>query len=191
MIETATALGPMKALIARAPARRCLLSVTVEVDIADPCATVFASRLADDRWFCWEQPDRDGFALACLGSAHEAVSRGPDRFDDVAAEAARIMRGRLADEAEALPAGAGPVWTGGFAFAPDGARAAQWASLPPALLVLPELSLLRAGGRTWLTLNAVGGGVSEDAITARAERRLSSLTERPLPLVDPSPGADP
>ena len=79
------------------------MSVTAEVDVADPAAAVFASRLADDRWFCWEQPDRDGFALAALGSAHEAISRGSGRFDDVAREAARVMRGRLADEPEGLP----------------------------------------------------------------------------------------
>jgi len=52
--------------------RRTLVSVTAEVELDDPCAAVFASRLASDRWFCWEQPDR-GFALAGLGVAHEPV----------------------------------------------------------------------------------------------------------------------
>ncbi|HWJ42281.1 MAG TPA: hypothetical protein VNR67_02510, partial [Solirubrobacterales bacterium] len=51
--------------------RRTLVSVTKEVEVDDPCAAVFASRLASDRWFCWEQPDRE-FALAGLGVAHEA-----------------------------------------------------------------------------------------------------------------------
>ena len=109
---------------------------------------MLASRLASDRWFCWEQPERDGFALAALGSAHEVVSRGEDRFArprrGLRRAAPRRGRSRLRPE---LPAGAGPVWTGGFAFDADGGRAAQWSSLPPALMVLPELSLLREGER--------------------------------------------
>src|SRR3989337_490169 len=81
------AVSALGALARRCEGHRRLISATVEAEIGDPCAAVFASRLADDRWFCWEQPDRDGFALACLGSAHEAVSRGPDRFAQVAAGA--------------------------------------------------------------------------------------------------------
>jgi salicylate biosynthesis isochorismate synthase/menaquinone-specific isochorismate synthase len=185
VIDTAL-LSPMEALIARAPARRCLLSVTAEVDVDDPCAAVFASRMADDRWFCWEQPDRDGFALAALGSTHEAISRGDGRFRDLVSECARVTRGRLADEPEGLPAGAGPVWVGGLAFAADGGRASHWSSFPPALLVLPELSLLRFEGRTWLTLTAISDG-GAGRILGRLERRLGSLREQALPLPDPSP----
>jgi salicylate biosynthesis isochorismate synthase/menaquinone-specific isochorismate synthase len=183
-------LGSMGSLAERAAGHRRLISATVEVEISDPCATAFASRMAGDRWFCWEEPDRDGFALACLGSTHEAVSRGPGRFAEVAAEATRIMRGHLDDTAEGLPAGAGAVWIGGFAFDDDGARSPVWASLPPALLVLPELSLLRVGGRTWLTVNAIAGGVGPGAIERRVERRLASLGDRPLPLLDPSPSGE-
>ncbi len=187
MIEAATALG---ALARRTEGHRRLVSATVEVEIDDPCAAVFASRRADDRWFCWEEPDRDGFALACLGSAHESASRGADRFADAAADAARVMRGRLADEPDDLPAAAGPVWTGGFAFATDGGREPHWSSLPPALLVLPELSMVRIGGRTWMTVNALGGGVSEAAIERRASARLNALEAKPMPLFDPSPRGD-
>ncbi len=95
--------------------RRTLVSVTVESDVADPCAAVFASRLASDRWFCWEQPDR-GFALAGLGVAHEAASRGATRFADVAEECLRTGGDAVVEEPPGLPAGAGPVWLGGFAF---------------------------------------------------------------------------
>src|SRR5580692_5706576 len=77
--------------------RRTLVSVTVETEIADPCAAVFASRLASDRWFCWEQPDR-GFALAGIGVAHEASSRGETRFDDVARECLRTGGDAVLDE---------------------------------------------------------------------------------------------
>ncbi len=160
-----------------------LVSVTVEVDIADPCAAVFASRRADDNFFCWEQPDR-GFALAGLGVAADARSRGPRRFDDIAARCAEVMRGREADEPAGLPAGAGPVWVGGFAFDPEGARVSHWSSFAPAQFALPELSLARVGGKTYLTLSAVArdGGSAEAPL-----RRLASLAEEPLPMADPHP----
>ena len=186
MIGTAELIDRFAELVARGGRERRLVSVTVPVEIEDPCATVFGSRMAGDRWFCWEQPDDDGFALAGLGSAHEAVSRGPDRFADLVAECSAVMRDRIADEPDQLPAGAGPVWTGGFAFAADGAGAPHWSSFPPALLVLPELSLLRRGGRTWLTLSAIADG-DDDAACARLERRLATVREQPLPLFDPSP----
>ena len=129
MIAATAALESLEALLAEAGGRRRLVSVTVPVELEDPSAAVFASRLAGDRWFCWEQPDRDGFALAALGSAHEVVSRGPERFGDLVAACAEVARGRLSDEPDRLPAGAGPVWVGGFAFGPDGGRA------PPVVLV--------------------------------------------------------
>ena len=156
----------------------------------DPCAVVFASRLASDRWFCWEQPDRE-FALAGLGVAHEASSRGRGRFADVADECLRIGSGAVLDEPRGLPAGAGPVWLGGFAFDADGGATPTWSSLPPASLVLPEISFCRRAGRTFLTLNAVvGPGEDAGALGERLAARAASLrTDAPLPLLDPHPTA--
>ncbi len=188
MIEATAALDSLEALLAEAGGRRRLVSVTVPVELSDPSAAVFASRLAGDRWFCWEQPDRDGFALAALGSAHEVVSRGPERFRDLVVACAEAARGRLSREPDGLPAGAGPVWVGGLAFAPDGGRAPQWSSFPPALMVMPELALHRAAGRTHLTLCALAGpGVEEAASSRRLGARLAALREAPLPLADPHP----
>ena len=90
LIAATAALESLEALLAEAGERRRLVSVTVPVELEDPSAAVFASRLAGDRWFCWEQPDRDGFALAALGSAHEVVSRGPGRFGDLVAACAEV-----------------------------------------------------------------------------------------------------
>lgn len=166
---------------------RTLASATVRIDAADPAAVVNASRLAADRWFCWEQPERDGFALAALGSAHEVVSRGADRFRDVGADCSVLVRNAVSDEPSGIPAGAGPVWTGGFAFSPDGGASPQWSSLPPALMVLPELSLVRGGGECWLTLNAVVDG--EEGAAAAMDRlrgRLESLREGTLGPLDPA-----
>lgn len=169
---------------------RTLVSVTVEVELSDPCAVVFASRLASDRWFCWEQPDR-GFALAGLGVVDEAASRGEERFADVAAQCARLGGEPVIDQPAGLPAGAGPVWLGGFAFDAEGGSSSAWSSLAPASLVLPELSLCRSAERTFLTLNAlVGAGADVDAHQAAWDARLAALRgDAELPLLDPHPTA--
>jgi isochorismate synthase len=177
----------LRATIERALSRgrKTVASVTVRVDEVDPCAAVFASRLASDRWFCWEQPDRE-FALAALGVAHEARSRGSSRFDDLAREC--LEGERIADEPPGLPAGAGAAWVGGFAFDPVGGGTSPWSSLPPASLVLPELSLCRSGGQTFLTLNSVvHPGDDPDQKATALTARLAGLREEPLPLLDPHP----
>jgi len=94
----------------------------------------------------------------------------------------------VVDEPAGLPAGAGAVWTGGFAFDPEGGRASAWSSLPPASLVLPELSLCRSGDDSFLTVNAVvrPGDDAEETATA-VETRLAGLRTDPLPLLDPHP----
>jgi isochorismate synthase len=188
VIEAAEALASIESLLAEAGEGRRLVSVTVPIELADPSAAVFGSRRADDRWFCWEQPDRDGFALAALGSAHEITSRGAGRFDDLVASCAAITRGRVAEEPPGLGAGAGPVWVGGFAFAPDGAGEPQWASFPPALMVMPELVLHRVAGRTHMTLCAVSrpGADPGDVATGLAAR-AGALRDGGLPLADPHP----
>jgi salicylate biosynthesis isochorismate synthase/menaquinone-specific isochorismate synthase len=167
--------------------RRTLVSVTAPVEGIDPCAAAFASRLASDRWFCWEQPDR-GFALAGLGSVAEVTSRGPGRFRHVARECQAVGRDALVDQPTGLPAGAGPVWVGGFAFDDEGGSSSAWSSLAPASMSLPELSLCRGGGGTFLTLNAVVGPGDDPAEKlARLTARVSGLRSEPLPLLDPHP----
>ncbi len=168
---------------------RTLVSATLEAEIEDPCAVVFASRLASDRWFCWEQPDR-GFALAALGVAHEATSRGPERFGEVARECFATAAEALVSAPPRLPAGAGAVWTGGFAFEAQGGASPAWSSLPPASLVLPELSICASGGRAFLTVNALlTPGADPRGVQAALEARLASLRPERLPLLDPHPTA--
>ncbi len=163
--------------------RRTKVSVTRPIDGIDPCAVAFGSRLASDRWFCWEEADR-GFALATLGVAQAATSRGANRFRDVAGEC--LGGEAITDEPRGLPAGAGGVWAGGFAFDPEGGASSAWSSLPPASLVLPELSLCRSGGETFLTVNAIiHPGDDPGEKSAALSARLSGLREAPLPLLDP------
>lgn len=116
------------------------------------------------------------------------VSRGPGRFGDTVAACAEASHARVAEEPPALPPAAGPVWMGGFAFAPDGGRAAHWSSFPPALMMVPELSIVRTGEDAYLTVAArVGSGDDPERPLARLRSRLSSLRDRPLPLLDPHP----
>ncbi|MFM9043749.1 MAG: hypothetical protein ACKOPI_06405 [bacterium] len=113
-----------------------LVAVTVPVSgETDPSALVIGSRRARDRWSCWEQPDRGGFSLATLGQVRELVSRGDDRFRQIERDASEIISSIERFGNEDLPQGAGPVFTGGFSFAPDGCSTSEWSSLPPALLV--------------------------------------------------------
>jgi isochorismate synthase len=165
-----------------------VVSATVEVDALDPSAVAFASRLASDRWFSWEQPDRHGFALAGIGSAWEVASRGGERFADVESACAELSRERLSVEPDALPAGAGPVWSCGFAFAPDGAASSRWSSFPPALAVLPEIALARVEESSYLTLAAIASADrSADEIVGGLRSRVAALRDAALPLLDPDP----
>src|SRR4051794_3238324 len=171
-------------------APRRLVSGTVEIDApVDPAALAAGSRLATDRWFSWEQPDR-GFALAGIGTAAEVVSRGGDRFSDLAAGCSRVMHDRMATEPSGLPAGAGPVWATGLAFDPQGGSEPIWSSLPPALAVLPELAIVRSDGRAFLTAAAVvDPGATPDTVLERVGGRLAALRTAPLTPADPHPSA--
>ena len=170
--------------------RRALVSITTEIPECDPSAIAFASRRAGERWFCWEQPDRDGFALAGVGSVAEVVSRGPSRFGDAVADCAELIQDRIADEPADLPAAAGPVWLGGFAFDEGGGCESQWSSLPPALLFMPRTSIARVDGRCHLTLcSVVEPGADPAKEHAALEAAIAGLREAPLPMIDPGPGA--
>ena len=189
MVPTESLLASLSESVERAAARRrrTAVSVTVLVEGVDPCAAVFASRLASDRWFCWEQPDR-GFALAALGVAHEVTSRGPNRFREVVREC--LGGEAIFDEPSGLPPGAGAVWTGGFAFDPQGGDSSTWSSLAPASLALPELSICRSGEEVFLTVNAVvHPGEDPGAKTGALAARITGLRNDPLPLLDPHPTA--
>ena len=171
---------------ARGGARPRIASLTVKLDEPlDPAAAVFAAKHDGERWFCFEQPDRDGFALAGLGEAARVTGSGPGRFAQAAQRCRELARDAVCDPLGELPPGAGPVFTGGFAFADEGGRTPEWSGFEPADLVLPELSLLRRGGETWLTLTALVGGDSEPA----AVRSLPAAPS--LPLLDPHPARPP
>jgi salicylate biosynthesis isochorismate synthase/menaquinone-specific isochorismate synthase len=177
---------------ALAAGARAVASVTMAVPAGlDLSAAVLAARREDDDWFCFEQPERDGFALAALGAAAIVEASGAGRFADASCAARNLGRRTFADDPGADPGrpdAAGPVLVGGFAFSGSGGAAPEWRSLAPLRLVLPELSLARRHGEARLTVNlGVDGDESEDVLLARADARLGSITETAMPLIDPDP----
>lgn len=177
---------------ARRTGRRTIASFTVELDTPlDPVAAVVGARRTDDRWFCFEQPDR-GFALAGVGTAARVTARGPDRFGEVARACSELAQDAVCSPLGELPAGAGPVFTGGLAFAESGGAGPEWSGFEPADLVLPQLSLARSAGRTWLTVNAVvDGGEDHRDVEMELEYRAGDVRDEPLPLIDPHPAQRP
>ena len=169
--------------------RKTVVSVTLESAIGDPVAAVFASRRADDEWFCWEQAGGAN-ALAALGTADAVVSRGPGRFTDLASECAHLSGEALVIDLDDCSIRTGPVWVGGFAFDDDGGRSPEWSGFPPARMSLPELLLERDAGRTTMTVNLVVSGATETGRAVEAAlARVGGLVERKLPLLDPVPGS--
>ena len=135
---------------------------------------------AADRWFCWEQPDRDGFALG--GARHRP--RGRSRAARAASPTwsptcTAVTRDRLADEPDGLPAGAGPVWIGGFAFAADGGRGAALVVAPAgAAGAARALAAAPRRRRTWLTLARSSRPATDRDARARAARAPARLAAR-------------
>jgi salicylate biosynthesis isochorismate synthase len=165
-----------------------LISVTSELARAvDPGAVVVGSRRPGEPWFCFEQPERDGAALAALGSVLALEETGTGRFTRLAARWRTVAGAALADDTTG-PSGSGLAAIGGFAFDGAGGTSPAWTGFAPASLVVPELSLARRGGRTALTVHVE---IAPDDTVAealgRVQRRLLELREEPLPLFDPAP----
>ncbi len=165
-----------------------LASVSVSVhERVDPLAVAAASRRAGEPWFAMEQPDREGFALAALGCVRAIEGAGGERFSAASATWRGLASEASADPVDGPPA-SGPIALGGFAFAPDGGRAAPWDGFAAASLQVPEVSIVRRAGETRLTVNALAGPDDDpDALAARAAARAGELRSAALPLLDPSP----
>jgi salicylate biosynthesis isochorismate synthase/menaquinone-specific isochorismate synthase len=173
-------------------APRALAAVTVPISAGiDLSAAILAARRPGDRFACLEQPDRDGFVLAGLGQASILEASGGRRFSEVAVEARALGANAFADDPAqdpSRPPAAGPVFLGGFAFADEGGSSPEWAGLPPASLVLPEVVLVRQGAEARMTVSAV---VDPDddagAVVERLLERARELREAAMPLLDPDP----
>ena len=176
-----------RARSARAPV---LAAVTVPLPAdLDLSAAVLRARRPDDRFFCFEQPDRDGFVLAGLGCAAALESRGAGRFREISVRVRDLARRAVADDPGLdpdRPAAAGPVFVGGFAFADDGGATPEWSSLAPGSLVLPELSLARHRGHARMTVSVVVHHDRAQGLNGALER-AAELQPASMPLIDPDP----
>jgi isochorismate synthase len=157
----------------------------------DLSAAVLQARRTGDRFAALEQPDRDGFVLTALGQAAVLEARGARRFREVSARARELGRAAFADDPAddpTRPPAAGPVFVGGFAFADDGGSSPEWSGLPPACLVLPEVTLVRQRGEARMTLTAVvHPDHDRDEVVERLVTRADELRESGLALLDPDP----
>ncbi|MGN6168835.1 MAG: isochorismate synthase, partial [Solirubrobacteraceae bacterium] len=173
---------------ARASGASVLASATVPLSGAvDPTAIVTGSRGPEEHWFCLEQPHREGFALASLGSVWTLDARGSNRFSTLDRRWRAVSRAAVAEELTG-PAGSGVVAVGGFAFAPDGGRSSAWTGFAPASLAVPEVSIYRRGddARLTVTVAVEPDDTPADALE-RAHRSLARLRRASLPLLDPAP----
>ena len=170
-----------------------IASVTAPVDAElDLSAAVLAARRADDRFFCLEQPDRDRSVLATLGEAAIVETWGESRFKVAAQTCRELARGAQAAGGTGDPPGSGPVWVGGFAFAPRGGSSPEWSSLAPAQLVLPELALSRRRNEARISVTAaVQPDDAADAVIDRLRARVDSLEPAAMPMLDPDPVVTP
>ena len=184
------------AALARSDGRPAAASVCVPVAASlDLSAIVLAARRSEDSFFCLEQPGLDGRAVCGLGAAATIRAHGPDRFVR-AASSCRALAWRIVGDDPARdarrPPGAGPVFTGGFAFAPEGGAGPEWAGFAPAQLVLPEVALARRGEEARLTVTvSVRGDEAPGVLMDRAAERVRQLRPASMPLVDPHPVARP
>jgi menaquinone-specific isochorismate synthase len=83
---------------------------------------------------------RAGAGLVGWGEAARLEVRGPDRFAQARDWWRRLVAGMTVDDAVGVR-GSGPVAFGSFSFSPD----------EPSVLVVPEVTLGRQDGVTWLT----------------------------------------
>jgi salicylate biosynthesis isochorismate synthase/menaquinone-specific isochorismate synthase len=177
---------------ARRSGRPTLATITCALPAdADPAAVVCASRRDGESWFAFEQPDRGGSALACLGEVACLTASGPDRFATVADRWRALSAAAVADS-PGDPEGGGPVAVGGFAFTPEGGASPAWRGFEPASLLVPEVALAReehdGERRVRLTLAALAqpDDTTEDLLTG-LNSRLDELSGPSLPLLDPAP----
>src|SRR5947209_83494 len=162
---------------ARTTGTPALVSVTAGVDASvDPTAVAVTSRRPGEPWFCFEQPDRDGYAVAGIGCVRALEARGAGRFAEVARRWSSIAADALADALDGPP-GSGLVAVGGFGFASDGGESPRWHGFAPASMIVPEVSLARGGSRVSLTVNVeVAPDDTADDLLSRVGDRLSELS---------------
>ena len=171
---------------ARASGKTVYASFTAPFDSAEPLA-FFAAGGSGHRFY-WAAPGRD-LVLAGRGAAAALAASGTDRFARVREALARLPL--LAEAAEPSASDTGPLFAGGFAFAPQppAGRSGVWEGFPDGLLILPEFLLRRTQAGTWLTQSvAVEPGWGADEALDRAQAARARLFASLAAAADPAAG---
>ena len=133
----------------------------------------------------WSPPDGPG--LDGCESAATITATGPGRFDTIRREAEAVFDS-VDVAAEGTPPGAlAPRLVGGFSFHDEFTSAPPWRGFPGARFVLPRVTVLEAGGETWLSVTETGPDATPASAAAAldaAEARIERAPHRD----GPSPG---
>ncbi len=168
--------------LARRAGGRAVAAITVP--IAEPAvpggldvsAVTLAARRPEDHYFCFEQPDRDGYAVCGYGAAATVTASGERRFEDAARRCRELATRTVCDEPgddPVRPAGTGPLFVGGFGFSPEGGRSVEWGSFAPLKLFVPEVSFARRGDETRMTIAAaIAPDEAPSSVLDRVRTRL-------------------
>ena len=124
------------------------VAMRAEIPPCDALAA-FAGSESHDRFY-WERPV-DGRSIAAFGRAGAIEAEGDGRFAKTSERAERLFA-RLHVSGQGAPATAGPFLVGGFAFASAPSSAPHWREFPAGRLILPEVTIAGAAGRSWCTL---------------------------------------
>jgi isochorismate synthase len=109
----------------------------------------FAASDSPDRFY-WERPVEER-SIAAFGRAGVIETEGEGRFAESSERAERLFA-RLNVVGQGAPASAGPFLVGGFAFSSGAPSEPHWRDFPAGRLILPEISIAAAGGRSWCTV---------------------------------------
>ena len=149
--------------------------VDADVDI-DPLELVRSGASAFGHAAFYSSPD--GPAIGTLGAAHRASASGPDRLRHLDADLASID-----SEVPAVV---------GFAFEDDGTHGSDWEGFPSATLVIPEVAVVRTGGRSRLWIALPPGAEGHLLLTLAATLKAAAAADPDGPsdnAVDPRPAA--
>ena len=157
------------------------VALQAEISPCDVLAAFEASE-ARDRFY-WERP-AEGRSIAAFGQAGAIEPEGEGRFAEASEQAERLFA-RLHVSGQGAQTAAGPFLVGGFAFANVASTESHWRDFPAGRLILPEVTLAVAGGRSWCTL------VRSVQPAQSAQPTQSTPPTQSTQLADPAPSAQP
>lgn len=179
---------------ARALGRPVLAQIALPIPPLDLVTVFERARIAGADRFLWLRHGAR-FSLVGIGSAWEAVGRGPSRFTTVDAARRWAQDHAVGDFSVPAPWGTGPVSLYGFSFAAGGPAAPEWREFPDGWLMVPRVCAARAGDAWWIAASvmvAPDAAASEAAVehTNGCLRALAeAFDDRPATVGATGPGA--